>query len=167
MSIIQSIFEKAGNIIFVQTDHIQGEVIGTIIGDLYEAGAFNVQVIPSITKKNRPGYLFFIDTAPGNNLKIESIIIDELGATGWHQLQSNHRHVATEIWRKEVSFDTTEGLFQFPVLIKVIKEKPEIMRPEHSSCLALREALHKKGVNLSLNEISRRIIQQVTVSLRR
>ena len=146
MNMLQSIYEKPGNIILVQTDHVQGEIIGTIIGDLYEAGAFNVQVIPTITKKNRPGYLFFIDAVPGGDPQIESIIIHELGATGWHQISSNHRHVETEIWEREVRFDTSEGVLHFTVLIKVIKEKPKVMRPEHSSCLAIREALHKKGV---------------------
>lgn len=167
MSILQSIYEKPGNILFVQTDHVPGEVIGTVIEDLYKAGAFNVQVISSVTKKNRPGYLFFIDTAPGDHSRIESIIIHDLGATGWHRLESGHRHVATEIWQREVVFDTPEGPLHYVAAVKVLKKKPEQMRPEHSSCLELREALREKGVNLSLREIDQSIIQQVSMALSR
>lgn len=161
MNILDNIYEKPGNVILIQTDHISGEVIGTVIEDFYEAGAFNVQVIPTITKKNRPGYLFLIDTMQGACPQIESIIINELGATGWHQLESCHRHVGTEIWEREVVFDTPKGPYHCLVPIKVLRKKTSQMRPEHSGCLELREKLREKGVNLSLTEIRQSIIQQV------
>ena len=40
--------------------------MGSVIEYLYDAGACNVQVIPTITKKNRPGYLFLIDVKSGS-----------------------------------------------------------------------------------------------------
>jgi uncharacterized protein (DUF111 family) len=166
MGVLPMIHEKPGNILLVQTDHNPGDVIGTVIEDFYKAGAFNVQVISSVTKKNRPGYLFFIDTAPGENSQIESIIINDLGATGWHQLGSEHRHIATEIWHREVVFDTPAGPYRHMAAVKVVMKKPEQMRPEHSSCVAAREALREKGANLSLKEISESIIRQVSANLK-
>jgi uncharacterized protein (DUF111 family) len=165
MGVLPMVRQKPGNILFVQTDHSPGDVIGTVIEDFYKAGALNVQVISSVTKKNRPGYLFFIDTAPGENSQIENIIINDLGATGWHQLGSEHRHIATEIWQRELVFDTPEGPHRHMVAVKVIMEKPEQIRPEHSSCLAIREALREKGANLSLKEISENIIRQMSADL--
>lgn len=161
MDILDAIYEKPGSILMVQVDHISGEAIGTIIDDLYRAGAFNVQVIPTITKKNRPGHLFLIDGAPNDLEKIEEVILGEIGATGWHHLKSAHRHVGTEIIEREVGFDTPEGRLLFTTQIKIVKKKPDQMRPEHASCFAIREALREKGVHLSLTEIQQSIIQQV------
>ena len=145
----------------VQVDHISGEIVGTLIDDFYKAGAFNVQVVPTITKKNRPGYLFFIDAAPNGLSEIENVILNEMGATGWHRLDSGHRHVGTEIIEREVCFETSEGLLTFMAQIKIVKKKPDQIRPEHSSCFAIRDALCKRGVNASLVEIQQSIIQQV------
>lgn len=160
-----NVYEKRGCVLLVQTDHITGELIGTVIEDFYRAGAFNVQVIPTITKKNRPGHLFFIDASPDDNLQIESLIVNELRATGWHRLESVHRHVATEIRRQKVVFDTDVGPLSFTVKIKVVKEQPGHIRPEHASCLALRAALREKGVNLSLHEINQEIIRQLSIPI--
>lgn len=165
MDILQNIYEKPGCILFVQTDHISGEIIGSAIDDLYKAGAFNVQVLSSVTKKNRPGYLFFIDVAVDYNPKIEAIIINELGATGWHRMESDHRHVGTRVIQHTVVFETPNGAVSLPVNIKVLKDLPERMRPEHADCLRLREALSQNGLHLSLNEITQAIIRQASVSL--
>lgn len=161
MSVLDNIYEKPGCVLLVQADHISGEIIGTVIDDLYKAGAYNVQVVPTVTKKNRPGYIFFIDIAPGDNLQVESIIIREIGATGWHRIETGHRHVGTEIRHCDVVFDTPEGPLSYTAAIKVVRERQQQIRPEHSSCLALRETLREKGVELSLNEINRSIIEQV------
>lgn len=146
----------------IQADHISGEVIGTVVEDFYRAGAFNVQVIPTITKKNRPGYLFFIDIAPGDNNAIEHIIISELGVTGWHIINSVHHHVAADIMEREVVFGTPEEPLRFKALIKIQRARPEQMRPEHSSCLAIRECLREKSIFLSLNEIYQSIVKQLS-----
>jgi uncharacterized protein (DUF111 family) len=157
------VYEKSGCILFVQTDHISGEVIGTAIDDLYKAGACNVQVIPSITKKNRPGHLFYIDAGSKDRSAVENVIVNELGATGWHCLGTAHRHVATEVWERDVVFAVQEGDLRLKALIKVIRKNPRHLRPEHASCLTIREALREKGVKLSLTEISREIIRQVSI----
>ena len=162
MDIGSSIYEKKGNIFFVQVDHLSGEMIGTAIEDLYEAGAMNVQVIPTVTKKNRPGYLFFIDVPKGRNSAIESVIM-ELGSSGWHLIETAHRHVATEIRDMEVTFETPEGPFNFAVQFKVMQDHRKRIHPEHSSCLALREILRKRGVHLSLNDLYMQVIRQINL----
>ena len=120
-----------------------------------------MQVIPSITKKNRPGYLFFIDVCPEHCGRVESVIVNELGATGWHHLESGHRHVATEIVEREVRIETPEGPFPYMVKVKRIKMQPHRMRPEHASCLALRGALRERGVEIPLGELYTAITRQL------
>lgn len=161
MDILNHIYEKPGRVLLIQADHISGEIIGTVMQDLYEAGAFNVQVIPTITKKNRPGYLFIVDAAAGDNCAIENVIVHELGASGWHVIETNHRHVGTDILERDVTFETSQGAFTFTAAVKVFKKQPQRMRPEHASCLAIREALKGKGVHMTLTEISQHIITQL------
>ena len=157
------VHEKQGFVFLVQTDHISGEVIGSVINDLYMvAGVHNVQVIPSITKKNRPGYLFIVDSVEENNPEIDNIIVNELGATGWHIIETCHRHIETEILEHEVIFDTPDGPLCFTVKVKNLKKLHGKIRPEHSSCLSIRDTLRLKGIRLSLNEISQEIIKQLT-----
>ena len=162
MNPLTGIYEKKGNILCVQVDHLSGEMIGTAIEDLYEAGAMNVQVIPTVTKKNRPGHLFFIDVPNGRNSAVESVILD-LGSSGWHLFETRHRHVATEIRNMEVAFETPEGPFVFNVQVKIMQDYGERIHPEHSSCLALRETLRKKGVRIPLKDLYLQIIRQINI----
>jgi len=159
------VYEKKGTVLMVQTDHVSGEVIGTALQDFYDAGAFNVQVIPTVTKKNRPGHLFIVDCAPEDGDAMERVILDELGATGWHRLQTAHRHVGTEIIERQVTFDTPDGPYRLPLKIKVVKNRPDRLRPEHDGCLALREALRGRGVWLSLSQISCEVVRQVEMQM--
>ncbi len=162
MDILSGIYEIKGNILFVQVDHLSGELIGTAIEDFYEAGARNVQVIPTVTKKNRPGHLFLIDAPQDRLAAVESLIL-ELGSSGWHLIETAHRHVATEIRDVEVTFETPEGPFDFAVRVKVVRGHGENMRPEHSSCLALREILGMKGVRIPLKDLYTQILRQIDV----
>jgi len=161
MGLLDSIYEKQGNILLIQVDHIPGEIIGTVIDDFFKAGVYNVQVISSITKKNRPGYLMLIDTSSEENPEVERIIVEELGVTGWHMLRTGHRHVATEIKEHMVVFETPNGSVQSNVKVKIIKESPERVRPEHSCCLKIRQLLNEHGVYLSLNDIQSEIVRQL------
>ena len=58
------LYTKEGILLLVQTDHLDGETLGNLIGRFYDEGAKNVQVISSLTKKNRPGHLILIDVSP-------------------------------------------------------------------------------------------------------
>ena len=56
-----NVYSKEGLLILVQIDHLNGEILGSIIEDFYHAGAKNVQIVSTITKKNRPACMIFID----------------------------------------------------------------------------------------------------------
>ena len=156
-----NVFEKKATLFFVQVDHVCGETLGTVIDDLYQAGAYNVQIISTITKKNRPGYLFTIDCGENNHNQIEHVILNEIGATGWHKISTGHRHVATKIEQHIVSFNTPEGEIHLPIQIKLVPSFPNRIRPEHDSCLMVRNILKEKGMNLSLEEIKYEICNQL------
>ena len=48
-------------LMLVQTDDLSGEQVGYAIQQLIELGVDNVQVMPTVTKKNRHAYLVLID----------------------------------------------------------------------------------------------------------
>lgn len=154
-------YEKKGIVLLVQVDHLSGETIGTVIDDLYEAGAHNVQVLSSITKKNRPGYVFLIDGNETHLAAIEQIILLELGATGWHLLHTGHRHTATRSFSHRVTFATPDGPLELTAKFKAVKARPEMLRPEHASCLEIRQALRQHGVVRSLDQVRQDILFRI------
>ena len=45
------LYSKEGMLLLVQVDHLNGELLGEVIDHFYEAGAKNVQIVSTITKK--------------------------------------------------------------------------------------------------------------------
>jgi len=82
--------EKKGLLIFAQADNISGEVTGFAMGKIMELGAHNVQLITSITKKNRPGNIIIIDTDARHEGKIAHFLAQELKVSGYHRIDTSH-----------------------------------------------------------------------------
>lgn len=142
-----SIYEKEGLILMVQIDHLNGEILGWAINCLYEIGALNVQTIATITKKNRPGYILIVDIPVKCFDEIEAFFVEELATTGWHLIKSHHRHIATEAVIKEIIFKNDDIKIRCSLEGKQVKGKPETVRPENRSCIAIYEKLRKEGVH--------------------
>lgn len=152
---MERIFTKPGLLFLVQVDHIPGEIMGSAVEFLYEAGAENVQVIPTVTKKNRPGQIFLIDAKPEEAELIEGIIRKELGATGWHRLETNHRRLPVQIIGRDFRVEMTPTYFDFHAEGKVVDGDLLTVRPEHRSCVNLRSEISARfGRTLSLGQVS-------------
>ena len=136
------VFSKEGILYYVQADHLNGEEIGSILHYFYEAGACNVQVIPTITKKNRPSYLFFIDCRPDSADRVEEAIAGELTSGGWHRMDTVHRYQYNERLKRPVELCFQGETLHFTVEGK--KFESGSLRPEHDSVVALREAVYEK-----------------------
>lgn len=159
---MKNIFSKKGILFIVQIDHLSGEIMGSIFDMFYSAGALNVQCVQTITKKNRPGNIFFIDVLPDKVGLVEKIIIQELDSTGWHKIETDHRHVPVQIVSKEIVIDYNSYKFNFKIIGKQIKDKPESIRPEHSNCIELKEKIKfDLGIDVSLKLIYKKM--QVTL----
>ncbi len=153
---MKDIHTKQGNLIIAQSDNISGEIIGAVIEQLYRAGAHNVQVIPTVTKKNRTGFLFVIDAKEASVPKIEEVVFYEIGATGWHCLKTEHRHVAVEILEKTAEICVGDTNFQFVFQAKWTPEDPDFYRPEYECCAALKQKiLDMTGRNIPLKNLYR------------
>ena len=148
-----NIFTKKGLVFIVQVDHLSGENLGQVINYFYDAGASNVQIIPTITKKNRPAYLFFIDSKSEYSDNIEEIIARELSSGGWHRINTEHRHLSAELIKQEILVMSESGGFDFVVEGKQIGDERFNIRPEYQNCIALKhEIFQKLGIHISLPE---------------
>ncbi len=138
----------------VQVDHLGGELLGSAIEYLYAAGARNVQILPGVTKKNRPGQAIIIDASEARAEAIERVIAEELGSTGWHRLKTEHRHLPVESVSRPLRFKTGTGAADFELWGKRIRNQPQSVRPEHDSCRDLQQVLKEKaGLELPLGRI--------------
>lgn len=97
-------YTKPRILIVAMCDNITGEAVGESFDSLYGVGAKNVQVLNTITKKNRPGYLYVIDCDEPCVDRIEEILIREIGTTGWHRIYSEHRYTDVEYLKKAITF---------------------------------------------------------------
>lgn len=145
-----NIYTKEGMIFYVQVDHLCGEVLGKVIDYLYDAGACNVQVIPSITKKNRPGHVFLIDCRPDHADAVESVIARELTSGGWHRIDTQHRHLSQKVIRRNLQIELPGKTEMFTALYKQTGDGPP--RPEFESCAQLKEVLEQDQISISLNQ---------------
>ncbi|MBP2046245.1 nickel pincer cofactor biosynthesis protein LarC [Methanobacterium aggregans] len=84
-------------------DNVTGEVLGHTFDRLMEKGARDVTIIPTLTKKNRPGHLLRVITKPEDSDAIAEAIIRETGTLGVRFLPYSHRStVSREIVPVEV-----------------------------------------------------------------
>lgn len=151
------IYTKTGLLFVIQVDHLSGEIIGDLIESFYSAGAKNVQVISTITKKNRPAYMIVVDGNEASADEIERVIVEECGSSGWHRISTKHRHTAVSIVEREIWVYVGEDRFVFTAKGKQIAEDLKNIRPEYESCVSLREKLQFYKKQISIREIYARL----------
>lgn len=151
------IYEKDTILLYVQMDHLNGENMGSLLNVLYDAGAKNVQIINTITKKNRPGYIMIVDSPIVKLSEIENIIVKEAGSSGWHRINTKHCYVNVSIEKKNVKVKVSDFEFDFCIEGKILMNDIETVRPEFENCLKLKNILLENGYNISLSKIRRSI----------
>ena len=137
-----NICSKSSIVFLVQVDHLSGECVGQSIESLYQAGAANVQVMSTITKKNRPAYLYLIDCRLENEEKIETTIINELGTGGWHRIDTVHRYLKNKILKRKISVTNDTQDFDFILEGKEIETGK--VRPEYDNVVKLKNVISEK-----------------------
>lgn len=148
------IYNKNGLLFIIQIDHLSGELIGALIDYFYEAGAKNVQVIPTVTKKNRPAHVFLVDGNEKSADKIESVIIHECGSSGWHRVETHHRHTDVTLINFQIEIRANGSTFKTEVAGKQIANDKSGIRPEYESCKELKEKLSSHcGETVSIRHI--------------
>ena len=154
------LYSKEGLLFLVQIDHLNGELLGDIIDSFYEAGAKNVQIVSTITKKNRPSYMIFIDAREAYAEAIEEIIVKDCGSSGWHRISTCHRHTDVSIITKDVRIKTQKAEYDFQLQGKVINDDVSNARPEYENCVRLKEFLKtEEGLEIPLRYLTNYIAE--------
>lgn len=152
--------EAPSLIIIAQADHLSGEMLGASVGDLLKLGAVNAQIMPTITKKNRPGHMIFIDLVKKNENAIAEYLASELRITGYHRMEATHVHQKIFFANKTLLVRFDGGSESFPFRAKIIGDpaSPLSIDVESDFLVSTRDRLNKNhGLSVSLTELRNRI----------
>ena len=83
------------SILETNLDNVTGELMGNIFNILMNKGARDVSIIPTLTKKNRPGYLLRVIAKPVDCGVLSELIIRETGTLGVRVIPFVHRNIAS------------------------------------------------------------------------
>jgi uncharacterized protein (DUF111 family) len=151
----------ASLLILAQVDHACGDVISTVMEQFSTAGARNVHLVPSLTKKGRPGYLLYIDVPEDCLEAVERLLSVELGVLGWRILAAEHRGPAARPCTVNVTL--TSGGVERPLAVpaKIVRDPATgdaVAHIEHDFCVRLQRELRESGgVDMPLSMLKARI----------
>jgi uncharacterized protein (TIGR00299 family) protein len=130
------------SILETNLDNVTGEVLGHSFDSLLAAGALDVTIIPTITKKNRPGHLLRVITKPEDSGIVSEAIIRETGTLGVRMLNYVHRNIAE---RKIIPIKLYINGINFEMRIKIGIFGEEIINiaPEYEDA---KEIAEKTGI---------------------
>ncbi|KIR03132.1 hypothetical protein P261_01947 [Lachnospiraceae bacterium TWA4] len=151
-------YSKDAMIFMIQVDHLSGEILGDIVDSFYEAGAKNVQILNSVTKKNRPAHVILVDALPKFQEQVESVIINECGSSGWHCINTSHHYTDVSVVSKELKISSKGYSVSFLAKGKMIADDVKTIRPEYDSCVELKNLI-KEHFNqvISVRELQIRL----------
>ncbi len=86
------------HVIIIETnvDDVSGETLGYIIDKVMSAGAKDVSILPTTTKKNRPGHLISVIADPEQEEALTYLLISESGSLGVRVISSDRHRLAYE-----------------------------------------------------------------------
>jgi pyridinium-3,5-bisthiocarboxylic acid mononucleotide nickel chelatase len=111
-----------------EIDDMNPQLFGTVMERLYHAGAVEVFFTPIQMKKNRPGTLLTVVSAPERRQALSDIVFRETTTIGVRYQEMNRERLEREM----VSVDTPLG----PIRFKVARQGSEIVNaaPEFDDC---------------------------------
>ena len=132
-------------------DDVSGEVLGNAVGEFFKAGALDVQIIPTVAKKNRPGYVVQVISPLGREEALAQLIMRELGTLGVRYSRVSMRFaLRREIRKIRVRISDYDGYVRVKLGLdeegRVVTIKPEYedaRRIAGKTSLPLREVLSR------------------------
>ncbi|QEE15444.1 nickel pincer cofactor biosynthesis protein LarC [Promethearchaeum syntrophicum] len=110
-------------------DDIRGEILGFLITKLMEKGALDVTIIPTITKKNRPGYLITVITNKDKIDILTELLIKETGTLGVRILKEQRYCLKRKIQEHKISIEGNDFVIHEKIAMDhngtIIKKKIE------------------------------------------
>ncbi|MEE9610722.1 MAG: nickel insertion protein [Desulfatiglandales bacterium] len=148
--------EKKSKLIFAQIDHVAGEVLGFAMERLMELGANNVQLIPTITKKNRPGNIIIIDIDAKDEEVMAEFLAKELKVPGYHRINTAHIFHHVSFSKKTLNININGAIEKLQCEIRLMGDpsSPLSVGIEHDFLVKIQKLLSQKLNNfVSLTEL--------------
>ncbi len=142
----------APRLLMAQVDDVPGELLGEFMRRVEALGALNVQAVPTVAKKGRPGYLLYIDVPAALEHEVGVLLAAELGTWGYRVLEGQHRHF--DIARIDVTLSVSVGgdTHAFQLRAKTISDAGVTLRvkAEHDDLAAIAGRLAEAGQRVPL-----------------
>lgn len=154
--------ESAAALLLLQLDHLSGEDLGCLVERLYELGARSVNILSTVTKKNRPGHLVLVDLDSELESRLAERVTRTFGIWGYHRIPAIHCFEQMVCETRTLSIHCKGEVLQLPVRTKrsVLGEHSGACRIEHADLRDVSERMHEKlGVRITLSELRQRINQ--------
>lgn len=152
--------ERSGCLLLLQIDHLSGEEIGDLVETLYAWGAGNVQVLSTVTKKNRLGHLALVDAGAGQEEALACRLARHYGINGYHRIETIHccERVACQTRPLVVACGGASLEMDLPVKLVGDETSPLSVRAEYEGLQELRRRLVRAfGVEPSRTHLRLRI----------
>ena len=146
-------------LLMAQVDDAPGELLGATTDLLVELGVKNIQLLPSLTKKGRPGYVLMIDTLAEDEMKVAGILAAELGVWGYRVLQSVHKHFDIRKYQSTLEINAFGTTKTFPLHVKRIFNEGNFVRvkAEHDDLNAICAVFRSENLTLPLATLKNRV----------
>lgn len=130
-------------LLMAQIDDAPGELLGRVVSQLGDMGAKNVQLLSSLGKKGRPGYVLLVDIEAGAEAEVAMLLALELGIWGYRVLESRHEHFDIRRYRTELALRRNGVERRFPLRIKRVLSGGTFIRAkaEHDDLTAICAAM--------------------------
>jgi len=148
--------EKQSRLILAQVDHASGEVLGFAVERIMECGARNVQLIPTITKKNRPGHILLVDAEAAKEEDIAEFLVKELSVSGYHRIDTTHVFQRVTFAKKKLTIRVNGRVRTFQCEVKLIGDplKPLSVDVEHDFLVKIQNLVREKlDCQIALSEL--------------
>lgn len=147
----------AGGVILLmaQIDDAPGELLGEVLKTLADKGAKNVQLLSSLGKKGRPGYVLMVDILAEQEREFAAVLGGDLGVWGYRVLHSDHKHFGIERYATTLEVMLGSVAKSFPMRIKRILDGDKLLRikAEHDDLSAVCAAFRTHGHVMSLTAL--------------
>jgi len=129
------------SILETDVDDVSGEILGNFINKLNKEETLDVQIIPSLTKKNRPSYIIKVLCHPKNTFELIDKIIHELGTLGVRYYTMNRVCVERTQEKRSVEINGKNYEVNFKIsFIEFLNDKDIVnIKPEYEDIKRISE----------------------------
>jgi len=129
---MQKYVEKV-SILETDVDDVSGEILGNFINEFKNEKVLDLQITPSLTKKNRPSYIIKVLCYPKYKFELMEKIIHELGTLGVRYSIMNRLCVDRIIEKRSITINNKDYNVNFKVSYIELENSKEIVniKPEY------------------------------------